>query len=108
MIIALMEFLEGGPDLMSRSQMSNSLKLTWREAREQSVASFVVRMIELHLNWSDSFTCSIEANLPNSIPNTLKKHRHANIPVWVVGSIEERWLANTMFHVAFMEFETNR
>jgi hypothetical protein len=27
-IIALMKFLEGGLDLMSRSQMSNSLKLT--------------------------------------------------------------------------------
>jgi hypothetical protein len=28
MIIALMEFLKGGPDLVSHSQMSNSLKLT--------------------------------------------------------------------------------
>jgi hypothetical protein len=42
MIIALMEFLEGGPDLVSRSQMSNSLKLSKRETREQSVVSFVV------------------------------------------------------------------
>jgi hypothetical protein len=31
MIIALMEFLEGGPDLMSRSEISNSLKLSQRE-----------------------------------------------------------------------------
>ena len=28
MIIALMEFLEGEPNLVNRSQMSNSLKLT--------------------------------------------------------------------------------
>jgi hypothetical protein len=28
MMIALMGFLEGGPDLMSHGQMSNSLKLT--------------------------------------------------------------------------------
>jgi hypothetical protein len=45
MIIALIEFLEGGPDLVSRRQMSNTLKLTQRETREQSVASFVVRIM---------------------------------------------------------------
>jgi hypothetical protein len=76
MIIALLEFLEGGPDLVNRRQMSDSLKLTQREAREQSVASFIVRIIKLHLNWSDSFTCNIErnneANFPNSIPNNLE------------------------------------
>jgi hypothetical protein len=49
---------------------------------------------------------SIEANLPNSIPNTLKKHRHANLPVWVVCPIKERWLANTTFLVAFKVFES--
>jgi hypothetical protein len=42
MIIALMKFFEGGPDLVSHSQMSNSLELNQREAQEQSVASFVV------------------------------------------------------------------
>jgi hypothetical protein len=63
MIISLMEFLEGGLDLMSHSQMSNSLKLTHQEAQEQSVASFVVRIMKLHLNLSDSFTCSIEHNI---------------------------------------------
>jgi hypothetical protein len=31
MIIALMEFLESGLDLVSRKQMSNSLKLSKRE-----------------------------------------------------------------------------
>jgi hypothetical protein len=72
----LLEFLEGGPDLVSRRQMSDSLKLTQLEAREQSVASFIVRIMKLHLNWSDSFTCSIERNnepnFPNSIPNNLE------------------------------------
>jgi hypothetical protein len=109
MIIALLKFLEGGPDLVSCSQMSNSLKLTPREAREQSVASFVVQIMELHLNWNDSFTCSIERNieayLPNSISNTLKKRRHVNLPIWVVGPIKEWWLAKTMFHVTYMDFE---
>jgi hypothetical protein len=33
MIVALMESLEGGPDLVSRSQMFNSLKLSKRDIR---------------------------------------------------------------------------
>jgi hypothetical protein len=32
MIIALVKFLKGGPDLMSHREMSNSLKLSQREA----------------------------------------------------------------------------
>jgi hypothetical protein len=112
MITALMESLEGGLDIMSHSQMSNSLKLSQRETREQSVPSFVVRIMELQLNRSDPSTLSIEssikANLPNSTPNTLKKHRHANLLVWVVCPIEERWLPNTTFHVAFVDFELIR
>jgi hypothetical protein len=109
MIIAIMEFLEGGPDLMSRSLMSNSLKLTQREAQEQSVACFVVRIMKLHMNWGDLFTCSIihniEANLPNFVPYTLKICQHADLPVRVVYAIEERWLGNTTLHVAFMDIE---
>jgi hypothetical protein len=68
MIVALMESLEGRPDLMSRSQMSNSLKLTKRETREQSVSSFVVLIMELHLNWSDPVTCSIEIRIEANFP----------------------------------------
>jgi hypothetical protein len=68
--------------------------------------------MKLHLNWSDSFTCSIEhninANLPNFVPYTLKVCRHANLPVRVVCPIEEQWLANTTFYVAFVDFEPIR
>jgi hypothetical protein len=75
MIVALLKFLEGGPDLVSHSKVSNTLKLSQREAQEQSVVSFVVRIMELHLNWSDSFTCNTERNievyLPNYVPYTL-------------------------------------
>ena len=112
MIVALMESLEGRPDLMSHRQMSNSLKLTKRETREQSVSRFVVRIMELHLNWSDLITCSIEirfkANLPNSVTDALKICRHANLLVRVVGPIEERRFANTSFHVAYVDFEPIR
>jgi hypothetical protein len=112
MIVALMESLDGRSDLMSRSQMSNSLKLTKRETREQSVSSFVVRIMELHLNWSDPVTCSIanriEANFPNQVTDALKIRRHANLPVRVIGPIEERRFANTSFHVAYVDFEPIR
>jgi hypothetical protein len=92
--------------------MSNSLKLTKRETREQSVTNFVVRTMELHLNWSDPVTCSIEnrieANFPNPIIDAPKIRRHANLPVRVIGPIEERRFANTSFHVAYVDFEPIR
>jgi hypothetical protein len=112
MIVALIESLESRPDLKSHSQMSNSLKLTKRETREQSVSSFVVRIMELHLNWSDPVTCSIEnrieANFPNPVTDALKIRRHANLPVRVIGPIEEKRFANTSFHVAYVDFEPIR
>jgi hypothetical protein len=112
MIVALMESLEDRPDLMSHSQMSNSLKLTKRETREQSVSSFVVRTMELHLNWSNLVTCSIEnhieANFPNPVTDALKISRRANLPVRVIGPIEEQRFANTSFHVAYVDFEPIR
>lgn len=112
MIIALMESLEGGPDLVSRRQMSNSLKFNKRENREQSILSLVVRIMKLQLNRSDtralSIESSVEANLPDAIPNTLKEGRHADLPVRVVRPIEERWLARTTFHVTYADFEPIR
>jgi hypothetical protein len=68
--------------------------------------------MELHLNWSDLFTCgiehNIEANLQNFVPYTLKICRHVDLLVWVVCPIKEWWLANTTFHVIFMDFEPIR
>jgi hypothetical protein len=43
MINALIESLEGGLDLMNRTQMSNLLKLSKQETQEQSTLGFVVR-----------------------------------------------------------------
>jgi hypothetical protein len=92
MIIALMESLEGGPDLVSHNKMSDSLKLNKQETREQSVLSFVVRNMELHLNQSDPSTRNIETNLLDAVPNTLKICRRADLPVWVVCPIKNRGL----------------
>jgi hypothetical protein len=104
-----MESLEGGPDLVSRSQMSNSLKFSKRESREQSVSCFVIQIMKLHLNRSDSSTHTIKhnikANLPNAVADTLKICRHVNLLVWVVRPIKEQWLANTTFHVAFVDLK---
>ena len=45
----------------------------------------------------------ILANLPNSSINALKMHRHVDLPVGVVSSIEVGWLAGTALHVAFVD-----
>jgi hypothetical protein len=50
MITALMEFLEGGPDLMGHSQMFSSLKLSKRETQEQDISGLVVRIMHLYLH----------------------------------------------------------
>ena len=68
----------------------------------------VVRIMELHLNRSDSSTLviesGIETNFLDMIPNILKIYQHADLLVWVIHSIEEQSLANISFHVAFVDF----
>jgi hypothetical protein len=68
--------------------------------------------MEFHINWSDPSTrsveSSIEADFLDTVPNTLKICRHVDLPVRVVRPIEEQWLANTMFHVAFVDLEPVR
>jgi hypothetical protein len=95
---------------VSRRKVSNSLKLSQGEAREQCVLSFVIRIIELQL--SDLSTRDIErgvkTDLPDVVSNTPKICRHADLLVQVVCPIEEQWLASTMFHVAFVDFEPIR
>jgi hypothetical protein len=57
-------------------------------------------------------TCSIEIcikeNFPNSITDALKIRRHTNLPVRVIGPIEEWRFANTSSHVAYVDFEPIR
>jgi hypothetical protein len=94
---------------MSRSKVSNSIKLSQRLARERSVLSFVVQIMKLQLNQSDPSTRSIERGIETeAVPNTLKICQHADLPVRVVYPIEEWWLSNTTFHVAFIDFEPIR
>jgi hypothetical protein len=46
---------------------------------------------------------SILANLPNKPINPLEMHGHADLPIGIIYSIEERWFTETMLHVAFMD-----
>jgi hypothetical protein len=112
MIIAHMESLEGGLDLVGHIQMSNSLKFYKRESREQSVSSLVVRIMELQLNRSDPSTLGIKrivkTNPLDMIPNALEICRNADLSVWVIRPIEEQKFANTLFHVAFVDFRPIR
>jgi hypothetical protein len=92
--------------------MSDSLKLTRERHENKALRVLLFESWNSTLNWSDSFTCSIECNnkenLPNFVPDTLKISQHVDLPVWVVCPIEERWLPNTTFHVAFVDFEPIR
>jgi hypothetical protein len=46
---------------------------------------------------------SILANLPNKPINLLEMGGHADLPIWIICSIEERWFAETTLHVAFVD-----
>jgi hypothetical protein len=48
--------------------------------------------------------CSIFANLPNKAINPLEVRGHADLPIGVVYSIEERWFAETTLYVAFVDY----
>jgi hypothetical protein len=45
---------------------------------------------------------TILANLPNKPINPLEMCGHADLPIGIICSIEERWFAGTMLHVVFM------
>ena len=46
---------------------------------------------------------SILANLPDKPIDPLKMRGHADLPIGVVCSIEERWFAGTTLDVAFVD-----
>ena len=46
---------------------------------------------------------SILANLPDKPIDPLKMHGHADLPIGVVCSIEERWFARTTLYVVFVD-----
>jgi hypothetical protein len=64
--------------------------------------------MELHLNRTSPSTRSIEhnikTNLLDMVPNTFKIYLHADLLVQVVCLIKEQRFANTLFHVAFVDF----
>jgi hypothetical protein len=46
---------------------------------------------------------SIIVNFPNKPINPLEMRGHADLPIGVVCSIEERWFARATLHVVFMD-----
>jgi hypothetical protein len=46
---------------------------------------------------------SIFANLPNKPINILEMRGHADLPIEIIYSIEERWFARTTLYVAFVD-----
>jgi hypothetical protein len=46
---------------------------------------------------------SILANLSNKSINPLEMRGHADLPIGIISSIEERWFTRITLHVAFVD-----
>jgi hypothetical protein len=101
--------LKPHPDLLSGSTIGNSLELLKRKTREKNYASYAISIVPIFLILRDTSTefkhnvGSIIANLPDKPINPLKMCGHADLSIGVVCSIEERWFAETMLYVIFMD-----
>jgi hypothetical protein len=101
--------LKPHPDLPSGSTIGDSLKLLERKTREKNCVSSAISVVPIFLILRDTSTGfnhnvgSILANLLNKPINPLEMCRHADLPIGVVCSIEERWFAGTTLHVTFVD-----
>lgn len=102
MIVTLMEFLQGILDLMSHTQISNSLSNSRSEMQEIK-ASWLCWLNHGsppkggNSNISDLVSV-IEAKFPNLQANALMICRNTNILLWVIHPIREQGFANSTFH----------
>ena len=98
--------LKPHPDLSSSSTIRDSLKHRKGKTQKENTMSLVICVVLVNLLLTDTSSKHLEvrilANLPNSPINALKMCRHADLPVGVVCSTEERWLAGTTLYVIFM------
>jgi hypothetical protein len=101
--------LKPHPDLPSGSIIGDSLELLKRKTREKNCASSAISVVLIFLILRDTSTgfkhnvSSILTNLPNKPINPLEMRGHANLPIGIICSIEERWFAGTTLHVAFVD-----
>jgi hypothetical protein len=89
--------LKGQPDLTSRIKVRHRLKLRKRKAREDSITGLAICFVLVNLlltNLSSKhYIIWILTNLPNPRAYAPEICRHADLPIQVVCSIEEWWLA---------------
>ena len=94
-------------DLSSRREVRNTIKLSGRKTRENSItrpAICVVMMNFLLTNTrSKNLVVGILTNLLDTQIQTLEICRHADLPISIVCTVEVRRLAGTALHVAFAD-----
>jgi hypothetical protein len=105
LVIALKPHL----DLPSSSTIGDSLELLKRKTREKNCVSSAISVVPIFLILRDTCTgfkhnvSSILANLSNKSINPREMRGHADLPIGIICSIEERWCAETTLHVAFVD-----
>jgi hypothetical protein len=105
----LVTALKPHPDLPSSSTIGDSFKLLKRKTREKNCVSSAISVVLILLILRDTSTrfkhniSSILANLPNKPINPLKMHGHADLPIGIICSIEERWFIGTTLYVTFVD-----
>jgi hypothetical protein len=87
--------LKPHPDLPNSSTIRDSLELLKRKTREKNCVSSAISVVPIFLILRDTSTglkhnVGILTNLPNKSINLLEMRGHADLPIGVVCSIEER------------------
>ena len=98
--------LKPHPDLLSSSTIRDSIKLRKGKTRKENTTSLGICVVLADMLLTNMSSKHLEvrilANLPNSLVNALKMRRHADLPVGVICSIEERRFVGTTLYVIFM------
>ena len=102
----LMIPFKGLPDLSSRTEVTNMIKLGKRQTRKESITGLAIGIVLVNLlltNLSSKhIVIWILTNLLDPQVYALEVRRHADLPIRVVYSIKERRLAGTTpLHVDF-------
>jgi hypothetical protein len=99
--------LKPHPDVLSYRTIEDSLKLRKRKTQEKNTTSSTICVVLILLFLSGMgmrFKHNVSRILVNLLDkpiDPLKMCGHADLPIGIVCSIEERWFAGTTVHVAF-------